>query len=305
MNPRFAALTARIKTQRVLFTMLTLAVGIMIGTILTRSGVKGNSSGDAALLPLQSPQQLSTTFGQIAKQMQPAVVNIRSDSLPKQRRRPTIGNRKPGQNQNEDPFTDFFNRFFGGQGGQDQGGDDGQSPFPSPRGESSLGSGVILNPNGYIVTNFHVVDGADRVRVKLNDDPPGVLHDAKVIGSDKETDLAVIKIDPPKDRTLVPARLGDSEKLGVGEWVLAIGSPFDLEETVTAGIISAKGRTLPNGRQFQSFIQTDAAINPGNSGGPLVNMAGEVIGINTAIFTQSYGYQGVGFAMPSNTVRSL
>lgn len=305
MNPRFAALITRIKNQRVLFTLLTLAVGIMIGTVLTRSGVKGNSSGDAALLPLQSPQQLSTTFGQIAKQMQPAVVNIRSDSLPKQRRRPTIGNRKQGQNPNEDPFQDFFNRFFGGQGGQDQGGDDGQSPFPSPRGESSLGSGVILNANGYIVTNFHVVDGADRVRVKLNDDPPGVLHDAKVIGSDRETDLAVIKIEPPKDRTLVPARLGDSEKLGVGDWVLAIGSPFDLEETVTAGIISAKGRTLPNGRQFQSFIQTDAAINPGNSGGPLVNMAGEVIGINTAIFTQSYGYQGVGFAMPSNTVREV
>src|SRR5882724_8724886 len=128
MNPRFAALAARIKNQRVLFTLLTLAVGIMIGTILTRSGVKGNSSADAALLPLQSPQQLSTTFGQIAKQMQPAVVNIRSDSLPKQRRRPTIGNRKQGQNQNEDPFQDFFNRFFGGPGGQDQGGDDGQSP---------------------------------------------------------------------------------------------------------------------------------------------------------------------------------
>jgi serine protease Do len=315
MNSRFAALMKRVKAQTVLLTMLTLALGIMIGTVLTRSGVKGNSSPDAALLPMQSPQQLGNTFGQIAKQLQPAVVNIRTESLPRQRR---SGGRQPahpghGQGQGpgggDDPFQDFFDRFFGGQGGQGgqggPGGDEGQAPFSSPGPERSLGSGVVLNANGYIVTNFHVVDGADRVRVKLNDDPPGVLHTARIIGSDSETDLAVIKIDPPKDRPLVPARLGDSEKMGVGDWVLAIGSPFDLEETVTAGIVSAKGRTLPNGRQFQSFIQTDAAINPGNSGGPLVNLSGEVIGINTAIFTQSFGYQGVGFAMPSNTVRTV
>ena len=320
MNSRFAALMKRVKAQTVLLTMVTLAMGIMIGTVLTRSGVKGNSSPDAALLPMQSPQQLGTAFGQIAKQLQPAVVNIRTESLPRQRRgarqqaHPGHG-QGPGQGGGEDPFQDFFDRFFGGQGQGGQGGqqggqggpggDEGQAPFSSPGPERSLGSGVVLNANGYIVTNFHVVDGADRVRVKLNDDPPGVLHTARVIGSDSETDLAVIKIDPPKDRPLVPARLGDSEKMGVGDWVLAIGSPFDLEETVTAGIVSAKGRTLPNGRQFQSFIQTDAAINPGNSGGPLVNMSGEVIGINTAIFTQSFGYQGVGFAMPSNTVRTV
>ncbi|HET6841328.1 MAG TPA: Do family serine endopeptidase [Candidatus Angelobacter sp.] len=314
MNSRFASLMKRVKAQTVLLTMVTLALGIMIGTVLTRSGVKGNSSPDAALLPMQSPQQLGNTFGQIAKQLQPAVVNIRTESLPRQRRsgrqaHPGHGQGQGGQGGGDDPFQDFFDRFFGGQGGQGgqggPGGDEGQAPFSSPGPERSLGSGVVLNANGYIVTNFHVVDGADRVRVKLNDDPPGVLHTARVIGSDSETDLAVIKIDPPKDRPLVPARLGDSEKMGVGDWVLAIGSPFDLEETVTAGIVSAKGRTLPNGRQFQSFIQTDAAINPGNSGGPLVNLAGEVIGINTAIFTQSFGYQGVGFAMPSNTVRTV
>jgi serine protease Do len=149
------------------------------------------------------------------------------------------------------------------------------------------------------------VDKADRVRVKLYDEPVGVLHDAKVVGYDRETDLAVIKIDPPTDHPLTAARLGDSDKMTVGDWVLAIGSPFDLEATVTAGIVSAKGRNLPGGRQFQSFIQTDAAINPGNSGGPLVNMNGEVIGINTAIYTQSFGYQGVGFAMPSNVVRDV
>src|SRR6185437_14386754 len=190
------------------------------------------------------------------------------------------------------------------------GGDDDQgpmNPFEGPGGgrQRSLGSGVILNTNGYIITNFHVVDKADRVRVKLFDEPVGVLHDAKVVGYDRETDLAVIKIDPPKDHPLTAARLGDSDKMTVGDWVLAIGSPFDLEATVTAGIVSAKGRNLPGGRQFQSFIQTDAAINPGNSGGPLVNMNGEVIGINTAIYTQSFGYQGVGFAMPSNVVRDV
>ncbi len=309
MNSRFAALIARIKAQRVLFTMVTLALGILIGTVLTRSGVKGSTpTPNAALLPMQTPQQLGNAFGQIAKQLQPAVVNVRTESLPKVRRRAGRPNSRPNPGGGDDPFQDFFDRFFGGQqgggpGGQ-QGGDDGQGG-PSAPGDHALGSGVILNSNGYIVTNFHVVDGADRIRVKLNDDPPGVLHDAKLIGSDKETDLAVIKIDPPKDHTLTPARLGDSEKMGVGDWVLAIGSPFDLEQTVTAGIVSAKGRNLPGGRQFQSFIQTDAAINPGNSGGPLVNMSGEVIGINTAIFTQSFGYQGVGFAMPSNTVREV
>jgi serine protease Do len=134
-------------------------------------------------------------------------------------------------------------------------------------------------------------------------DPPSVSYPAKVIGTDKETDLAVIKIDV--NRPLPAAKLGNSDGMNVGDWVLAIGSPFGLEESVTAGIISAKGRSIVPGRQFQSFLQTDAAINPGNSGGPLVNLDGEIIGINTAIYTQSYGYQGVGFALPSNTVASV
>ncbi len=313
MNSRFAAFVARVKTQRMLSTLvilLTLTVGILIGTVLSRSGVKGNSSPlpDAALLPMQSPQQLSNTFGQVAKQLEPEVVNINSESTPKtphrRLRRPDRNNpnapNSPDDN-GQDPFQDFFDRFFGGQGGDEGGGPQ------SPEGgrERSLGSGVIMNANGYIVTNFHVVDGADRIRVKLKDDPPGVLHEAKVIGVDRETDLAVIKIDPPKEGTLHPARLGDSDSMTVGDWVLAIGSPFGLENTVTAGIVSAKGRNINPTRTFQSFIQTDAAINPGNSGGPLVNMNGEVIGINTAIYTQSYGYQGVGFAMPSNTVRDV
>ncbi|HLW55412.1 MAG TPA: Do family serine endopeptidase [Candidatus Angelobacter sp.] len=307
MNSRFRAWVARFKNERalsMLVVLLTLAAGILIGTVLSRSGVKGNSTADAALLPMQSPQQLSTTFGQVAKQIEPSVVNINTESAPRVHHRPgrrSQGNN--GNNNNEDPFQDFFDRFFGGQNP-----DDDQTPFgpdgPGNR-QHSLGSGVILNTNGYIITNYHVVDGADRIRVRIKDDEPGILHDAKVIGTDHETDLAVIKIDPPKDKSLVPAKLGDSEKMNQGDWVLAVGSPFGLENSVTAGIVSAIGRNINPGRQFQSFIQTDAAINPGNSGGPLVNMNGEVIGINTAIFTQSFGYQGVGFAMPSNTVREV
>jgi serine protease Do len=315
MNSRFSALLARIRGQRLvssLVILLTLTIGILIGTVLSRSGVKGNSSPDAGLLPMQTPQQLSNTFGQVAKRVEPAVVNINTESNPKPRRRLNRGQgngQGNGQGDQGDDLQDFFNRFFGGQGGQGgQGGDDDQNPFgdgPGGGRSRSLGSGVILNSNGYIITNFHVVDGADRIRVRLKDDPIGIQHDAKVVGIDRETDLAVIKIEPPKDKQLVPATLGDSDSMGIGDWVLAMGSPFGLENTVTAGIVSARGRNINPSRQFQSFIQTDAAINPGNSGGPLVNMRGEVIGINTAIYTQTYGYQGVGFAMPSNTVREV
>jgi serine protease Do len=302
MNSRLAALMARIKSRQPLSTLvilLTLTLGILIGTVLSHTGVKGSSrkTPDATLLPVQSPQQLSSTFGQVIKQIGPTVVNIRTETNGKARRRPGRPNRGEGQ----DPFQDFFDRYFG------QNPDDDNNPFDGQGNgrQRSLGSGVVLNANGYIITNFHVVDGADRIRVRIKDDPPGVLHDAKVIGSDRETDLAVIKIDPPKEGSFQAARLGDSDKMSVGDWVLAVGSPFDLENTVTAGIVSAMGRNINPGRQFQSFIQTDAAINPGNSGGPLVNMNGEVIGINTAIYTQSFGYQGVGFAMPSNTVREV
>jgi len=316
MNSRFSALVSRMRTQRALSTLvilLTLTVGILIGTILSRGGVKGNSTPDGSLLPaMQTPQQLSNTFGQVANAVEPAVVNVSTESTPKVRRRGRAPNRGQRDNGGDDPFQDFFDRFFGGQQGGQGGGDDDdqgpQSPFgggPGGGRQRSLGSGVILNANGYIMTNFHVVDKADRIRVKLFDEPATVLHEAKIVGVDRETDLALIKIDPPKDKPLTAARLGDSDKMTVGDWVLAIGSPFDLEATVTAGIVSAKGRNLPGGRQFQSFIQTDAAINPGNSGGPLVSMNGEVIGINTATYTQSFGYQGVGFAMPSNVVRDV
>src|SRR2546427_2629058 len=159
------------------------------------------------------------------------------------------------------------------------------------------GSGVIVNPAGFILTNAHVVKAASKIRVKLWD---GVETDAKIVGVDTQTDLAVIKIETSKP--LPVARMGDSDKLTVGDWVLAIGSPFGLEQTVTAGIISAKDRVTDGGTNaFQQFLQTDAAINPGNSGGPLVNLAGEVIGINTQIATNTGRFSGIGFALPSST----
>src|SRR5579862_8441218 len=296
----------RLKARRWMYSfsiVATLALGILIGTIVS-FGVKGKegqrgSSSDATPLSVPSPQQLSNAFSQIAKQLGPSVVNINTETTIKAPHR-----RRNQQNPDEDDngdngMDDFFNHFFRGPGGQGQipfggGGDNG------PIRERSLGSGVIVDPKGYIVTNRHVIEKADRIRVRLQDDPPGVQHDAKVIGDDQETDLAVIKI--TLDRTVPVAKLGNSDSMQVGDWVLAIGSPFGQVGTVTAGIVSAKGRDIVPGRQFQSFIQTDAAINPGNSGGPLVNMNGEVIGINTAILSETNAYAGIGFALPSKTV---
>jgi serine protease Do len=291
------AMWMRMKAHRWAYTLsilATLSVGILIGTVISY-GVKGKEGqkGDATPLTLPSPQQMSNAFSQIAKQLEPSVVNINTES--------TIKNvhRRRGQTPDDDDsggggMDDFFNHFFGGPGGQAGPGAEG------PIRERSLGSGVIVDPKGYIVTNRHVVEKADRIRVRFEDDPPGVQHDAKVIGTDQETDLAVIKVD--MDRALPAAKMGNSDSMQVGDWVLAVGSPFGLSETVTAGIVSAKGRDIVPGRQFQTFIQTDAAINPGNSGGPLVNMNGEVIGINTAILSETNAYAGVGFALPSKTV---
>ncbi len=294
MDSRVSAMWMRFRANRLTSTLTilaTLAVGILIGTVVS-SVVKGQESKkvDATPLTIPSPQQLSSQFSQIASKLEPSVVNINTESTIKS------PHRRRGQQQadpDQSPFDDFFDRFFGGQGGGDTG----------DIHQRSLGSGVIVDPKGYIVTNRHVVEKADRIRVRLQDDPPSVLHDAKVIGMDQETDLAVIKIE--SGSPLPVAKLGNSDSMQVGDWVLAIGSPFGLQATVTAGIVSAKGRNIVPGRQFQTFIQTDAAINPGNSGGPLVNMAGEVIGINTAILTDTNAYAGVGFALPSTTIRDV
>jgi serine protease Do len=313
MNPRESALWVKLRAHRlasVLLMLVTLALGILIGTVIS-NGVKGqnknNPSADATPLTIPPAKPISNQFSQIAKQLEPAVVNINTESTIKNphRRRSPGGGQNPG-GEEDNPFQDFFDRFFGPQGQNPGGGGGGQAAPPGGEDmrERSLGSGVIVDPKGYIVTNRHVVNGADRIRVKFMDEPEGAPgHDAKVIGVDSETDLAVIKVDT--NRPLTAAKLGNSDSLEVGDWVLAIGSPFGLQETVTAGIVSAKGRNIVPNRQFQSFIQTDAAINPGNSGGPLVDMNGQVIGINTAILTDTSGYQGVGFAMPSTVVASV
>jgi serine protease Do len=294
------AIWVRLKTRRWVYSfsiVTTLALGILIGTVVSFGvkGKEGQKSSDATPLSVPSPKQLSNAFSEIAKQLGPSVVNINTESTIKtpHRRR---GEQNPDDQDNggNGGMDDFFNRFFGGQGGGQGPGGDGAIR------ERSLGSGVIVDAKGYIVTNRHVVEKADRIRVRLQDDPPGVQHDAKVIGEDQETDLAVIKID--MERAVPSAKLGNSDSMEVGDWVLAIGSPFGQVGTVTAGIVSAKGRDIVPGRQFQTFIQTDAAINPGNSGGPLVNMDGEVIGINTAILSETNAYAGVGFSLPSNTV---
>ncbi len=223
-------------------------------------------------------------FTHLAETISPAVVNIRTVKTLKGGGRVFRHFDNPFGNDNADPFKEFFDRFFG---------DDGPRRDFKQR---SLGSGFIIDKEGYIVTNNHVIEDADEIQVKLND---GDEFDAEIIGRDPSTDLALIKVEADDDLPVV--RMGDSDRLKVGQWVLAIGSPFGLEHTVTAGIVSAKGRTIGSG-PYDDFIQTDASINPGNSGGPLLNMAGEVVGINTAIIASG---QGIGFAVPVNMARNV
>ncbi len=320
------SLFERLRTRRLasVFVLLaTLSVAIVAGSFAVH-GVRGqekqNDSSDATPLKVVNSAVPPNQFVKIAKEVGPAVVNINTQTFPKQAsardRRNPHGNmppfsQNPGdddqggdqaqQGQGPDNFQDFFNRFFGGQMPDQNGGDNARAV------QESLGSGFIVDPKGYIITNNHVIEKADKIYVKLSTDPDtqDMGRPARVIGTDKATDLAVIKIDT--NTPLPTVRLGNSDTTEVGDWVEAIGSPFTLSQTVTAGIISAKNRTIEPGAtgQFQHFIQTDAAINPGNSGGPLLNMNGDVIGVNTAIFTQSAGSEGIGFAMPSNTVAAV
>ncbi len=299
------SLLEKMRTQKVLaFTMVlfTLSIGIVIGTLINQ-GVKAahddhsTAAPGATPLVIPDPVALSNSFSQIARQMEPSVVNISTTYLPKAPARTRANPHRFQQQQpddgdqgSDDP-NDFLFRFFGGNpfsGSPDGGGG---------RKSSALGSGVVVDRAGYILTNNHVVDKADIIKVKFNGDP--TEYDAKVIGVDVPTDLAVIRVEGKRD--LAAAKIGNSDAVQVGDWSVAIGSPFGYEATVTAGIISAKSRDIDPTMQFQHFLQTDAAINPGNSGGPLLNIRGEVIGINTAIASRSGGYQGIGFALPINT----
>lgn len=258
-----------------------LVVGQVAGRLVDQPLGASVAPPAAATLNVPTAAELSSRFSEVSDAVDRAVVNINAESVVRHRfRLPRRGG--GGGQQFQDPF-DFFNRFFGGE----------LPPSRSQKRES-LGSGFVVDPKGYILTNYHVVNGADEIRVEL---ASGEEFPAKVVGGDSFTDLAVIEIDAGKPLEI--ARLGNSDGMRRGDWVLAIGSPFGLERTVTAGIISATAR---QGRShWQRFLQTDAAINRGNSGGPLVNLAGEVIGVNTAILSASGDNSGIGFAVPSNT----
>ncbi|MBW2438998.1 MAG: DegQ family serine endoprotease [Deltaproteobacteria bacterium] len=246
----------------VLLTLLTI---VFVQTaVLAKSGEKGRPD----------------SFAELIKKAGPSVVNINAVKVI----------RTPGQGPSpfgmEDPLRDFFERFFGGQ-------------MPQEFRQNALGTGFIIDRDGLILTNNHVVEQTEQLRVRLSDDRE---FKAQIIGRDPKTDLALIKI--KTDKPLAPLSLGDSDRVEVGDWVVAIGNPFGLGNTVTAGIVSAKYRQLGGG-PYDNFIQTDASINPGNSGGPLLNLDGEVVGVNSAIFSESGGNIGIGFAIPINMAKQL
>lgn len=289
----------KMKHQKVLsFALLlcTLILGIVIGSILN-TGVKAERQNsavapDATPLTVPAADPISNEFTKLTKRVGPSVVYIESDYLPKPGAKQSHKSDEDEEDNGDSPDTpkqkdpsELFKRFFGGN---------------EPRAFKSEGSGTgfVVDRNGYILTNYHVVENADRIKVKLAADE--TEYRGRVIGFDKETDLAVLKVDAK--RPLTPVQVGNSDAVQVGDWVIAIGSPFGLQATVTAGIISAQrtSRDLPGASSFQNFLQTDAAINPGNSGGPLLNIRGEVIGVNTMIATRGGSYEGVGFALPSN-----
>jgi serine protease Do len=289
--------------------LFTLAIGILIGS-LAQTGAKAareqSAAPDATPLAVPAPVVIQNDFSKIAKRLEPSVVNISTEYIPKHntsqnRQNPNLRRRQPQQDddqQDDNGMQGFLRQFFGGGGGGFN------LPEPQETPSAALGSGVVVDKNGYILTNNHVVEKATRIKVKFTND--ATEYPASVIGTDPDTDLAIIHVDK---KNVIPAKIGNSDALQVGDWAMAIGSPFGFQATVTAGIISALSRDIPDndnpGKSFQHFIQTDAAINPGNSGGPLINMNGEVVGINTMIASRSGGYQGIGFAMPINTAAKV
>ena len=271
---KFIANKKDVLRKKITILVVFMAAGILaLSSFYQVSGVEAKTGAF-----LSAPE----SFNQLAENASPAVVNIRTVKTIKGGGR-VFRQFKKGPFGEDDPMKDFFDRFFG----EDR---------PRDFKQRSLGSGFIIGKDGYIVTNNHVVKNADKIQVILKDEKE---FEANIIGRDDNTDLALIKIKP--DRDLPVLQFGDSETLKVGQWVVAIGSPFGLEHTVTAGIVSAKGRVIGSG-PYDDFIQTDASINPGNSGGPLINMEGKVVGINTAIIA---GGSGIGFAIPINLAKKI
>ncbi|HXN06261.1 MAG TPA: DegQ family serine endoprotease [Nitrospiria bacterium] len=276
----------------IFISIFMLGAGVIIGLIissnlnLTPPGQAVNNEPKPAPPAPSGFPRTDETFVEVSKAATPAVVNISTTRTVKNEGAGGAGGANPLF---EDPF---FKRFFGEEFGK-------QFEVPRERKEQSLGSGVIVDASGYIVTNNHVVADATEIKVLLSDKRE---FKGKVVGTDPKTDIAVVKIEAKNLPTLA---WGDSSSMRVGEYVLAIGNPFGLNQTVTMGIISAVGRANVGISDYEDFIQTDAAINPGNSGGALVNTRGELIGINTAIFSRSGGYMGIGFAIPSNMAKAV
>ncbi len=281
------------KLMSMALILFTLSIGILIGTLINtqvNAARDQNAAPDATPLTVPRLTALGNDFSALAKRLEPSVVNITVDIAPP----PKSAAQGQAPDDNSDDVPEFFRKFFGPDGSGS-----GQDVPETPKRQAS-GSGFIVDKNGYIVTNHHVVENATKIMVRLHGDPGD--YRGRVIGIDCESDLAVIKIDAGKP--LQPVNIANSDSVQVGDWAVAIGSPFGLEATVTAGIVSAIGRSPAelNALPFQHFIQTDAAINPGNSGGPLLNIRGEVIGVNTMIATSGRGSEGVGFALPVNMV---
>jgi len=251
---------------------------VAAGLLMMTLGGAGKAGAQASSIVPGAP----SSFSDLVSGVRDSVVNISTVKIVKGRDFRTF--QSPFGK--EDPFHDFFDRFF-----KDQ--------IPREYRQRSLGSGFVIDKDGFILTNNHVVEKTDEIKVVLSNDK---TYDAEVVGKDSKTDLALIKIDA--DAPLKPLPLGDSDALKVGDWVVAIGNPFGLEHTVTAGIVSAKYRRIGTD-SYANFIQTDASINPGNSGGPLLNTRGEVVGINSAIYSQSGGSIGIGFAVPVNLAKDL
>ncbi len=270
---------ANVKIRETIRMKFLIMILTLTGGVLFAAGFHFNSAAHAKSADIYSTPG---NFSKLAEKAGPAVVNIRTVKTI-HREGPGLRQFQRGPRGRENPFDDFFERFFG-------------ENMPRDFKQPSLGSGFIIDKEGYVVTNNHVIEDADQIKVKLDDDNE---FDAEVVGRDPNTDLALLKIESKKDLPVIT--MGDSDALKIGQWVVAIGSPFGLERTVTAGIVSAKGRVIGSG-PYDDFIQTDASINPGNSGGPLLNMKGEVVGINTAIIASG---TGIGFAIPINMAEGI